>query len=423
MNHKQTSPFVDRVIERLDRLDREQIENLLRTLGREREFLGDIFDRLTEGVLVCGPNWEILRANQAAVRLMGLEKQRRLIGERLFDLPLDDGLMGLLRSYVLKPSGADRRQEITAHKPAEAILSVFLIGGSAREPSGALKVVILEDVTETRIEQLRRQQAEKIASLATLTAGVAHDIKNPLNSLKIHAQLLNRIVREPDLDDSARERIRRSLGIILEEINRLGGVVEQFLAAARPTQPELRAQRMDPVIERLADLIRPEMDQKKIELVLDLDSELVEIQMDASQMIQALMNVVRNAIEAIEVRRVDYPQSESRIEIRTRSDKNNAWILISDTGCGIAQTDLKRIAEPYYTTKFSGTGLGLMVVYRVAREHGGTLHIQSELNAGTTITIQLPLKRRLPRSLTLDSATAQNGSKSGAPATEHNTAP
>jgi len=392
---KATSLFVDKAIERLDRLDRKQVENLLRGLRREREFLQDVFDRLTEGVVALDADWQVIWTNQAARTLLGLEKRRRLIGESVFDLPLDEALLAALRSFALGTADG-RHEEVIVRKPADGIFSVTMVGGAGGAGSEAAlpgHVLIIEDLTEQRIEQARRQEAEKIASLATLTAGVAHEIKNPLNSLKIHAQLLGRMLRDEEPSEVTKERIAHSTGVILEEIDRLGRVVEQFLTAVRPTRPELRTQRLSPLIERLAGIIRPELDQKRIELALDLEPDVIELQMDESQMMEALLNIARNAIEAIETKRAKAPEAEGRIEIRTRADQKHVWIFISDTGCGIAESDLKRIAEPYYTTKFAGTGLGLMTVSRVAREHNGSMHIQSELDVGTTITLTLPRRQ------------------------------
>jgi len=394
-----TSLFIDKAIERLDRIDRAQLENILRGLRRERQFLQDVFDRLAEGVLVVNADWEVVWTNRSARKLLGLERQRRLVGERLLNLPLDPALLDCLRHFSLNPSESFQK-EIVTRVPKEAITSVTLVSGGDMGQAQPGCVMIVEDLTEQRVEQARRQEAEKIASLSTLTAGVAHEIKNPLNSLKIHAQLLNRTIKDEEEAEHKEERLARSTRIILEEIDRLGKVVDEFLTAARPTQPELRMQRLSPVIERLAEIVRPELAEKRIVLALDLDPEIVELQLDEQQMIQALINVVRNAGDAIETKRRNDPEAEGRIEIRTRSDRKHVWIFITDTGCGIAQEDLQRILEPYYTTKFGGTGLGMMVVYRVVREHNGRLHIQSELDLGTTITITLARRAQLPRSLT-----------------------
>lgn len=410
-----TSLFIDKAIERLDRLDREQIRNLLSSLKREREFLRSVFDRMAEGVLALGADWEILWSNKAARELLGLGERRRLLGEKLLDLPLDEEFLGLMRRQAL-PGSRPAREELFVKRPDDRILSVGVVGDGQEADTEAMTVVIIEDLTDQRLEQARRQEAEKIASLATLTAGVAHEIKNPLNSLQIHAQLLERMLADETVEPP-RDRVRRSMEVILEEIGRLGGVVEQFLSAARPTRPELTPQRLQPVIDRLVELLRPELEEKDIDLDIDQDPDLIELQMDETEMMQALVNVARNAIEAIEARREREPEAEGLIGIRTRSDRKRVWITVSDTGCGIAQEDLKRIVEPYYTTKFSGTGLGMMVVYRVVREHNGRLDIQSEVGAGTTVTLTLPRERRPPKELpsqsVVDAETAYLATRTG----------
>lgn len=401
MAGKARSIIVDKAIERLDRIDQTQIESLLRSLHGERDFLQGVFDRLTEGALVLDASWNVEWTNRAARRLLGLEHERRLVGASVFDLPLDDELLGVLRRFSLSPTRT-LREEIVISKPTDRFVALTLVPPEQADDEHGC-VAIVEDLTERRLEQARRQEAEKLASLATLTSGIAHEIKNPLNSLQIHAQLLERMVKEGAETDQARERVLRSTEIIQEEITRLGGVVEEFLAAARPTRPELLSRRLNPIIERLAGVVRPELDEKNIELALDLEDDLIELHVDERQMIQALMNLVRNAVEAIETKREGDPTAEGRIEIRSRCDQQFVWIMITDTGCGIAEENRERLLEPYFTTKFSGTGLGLMVVYRIVKEHGGTLTVQSEVDLGATVTIGLPLHHRAPRTLSMNS--------------------
>ena len=403
MQSKRASLFMEKVIERLERLDRQQIEQLLRGLRSEREFLQDVFDLLTEGILALDAEWQVIWYNKSALRLIGMTGRKRLIGEKIFNLPLDDAILGLLRRYALSPADF-QDHEVVVSFPTEGLFSISLVSGQQDGVSGQSRVLILEDHTARRKEQSLRQETEKLASLATLTAGVAHEIKNPLNALKIHAQLLDRMTRNGPNEAIPLERFNRSIHVILEEIDRLGAVVDKFLTAARPTRPEFRTQRLNPVIERLVNLIRPEMEEKGIALEIELAGEPIELQMDEPQIMQALVNITRNAIEAIETRRKADPDAEAALHIRSRADSNHVYMMFSDTGCGIAQADMQRIKEPYYTTKFSGTGLGLMVVYRVVREHHGRLDIRSELDVGTTITLTLPRERGARRYLTHHSA-------------------
>jgi signal transduction histidine kinase len=154
-------------------------------------------------------------------------------------------------------------------------------------------------------------------------------------------------------------------------------------------------QDLRPAIRRLTEVIRPDFENRGIELVVDVEDETIEMQFDERQLDQALLNLIRNAMEAIETKREGEADSEARVEVRVRADRSYAWIQVIDTGCGIAKEDLNRIIEPYYTTKFSGSGLGMMIVYRVARAHGGGLEIQSDKGEGTTATLTLPRRRQI----------------------------
>jgi signal transduction histidine kinase len=213
-----------------------------------------------------------------------------------------------------------------------------------------------------------------------LAAGVAHEIGNPLNSLNIHLQLIERQARK--LDGTKKAELQESVGVARAEVNRLDSIITQFLRAIRPTRPQLRPENVNSIVEEAVRFFTPEIKDRDIVVEQELRSDLPLIDIDRDQMKQAFYNVIKNSFEAM----------KSRGILRIRTDKNDSHVMIkfTDTGGGISAENLSHVFEPYFTTKSSGTGLGLLIVRRIVREHGGELSIESSEGKGLTVTIRLP---------------------------------
>ena len=240
--------------------------------------------------------------------------------------------------------------------------------------------VILRDITESRRSAQETIESERLNALTLLAAGVAHEIGNPLNSLHIHLQLMERKVRE--LDDNARAELQDSINVARSEIARLDSIVTQFLRAIRPSRPQLHPENINAIVEETVRFFAPEIQERDVVVEQELRSDLPPLQIDRGQMKQAFYNVIKNSLEAMKRRGI----------LRIHTDMNDTQVLISfvDTGGGMSAEDLSRVFEPYFTTKPSGTGLGLLIVRRIVREHGGELSIESSEGKGLTLTIRLP---------------------------------
>ena len=240
--------------------------------------------------------------------------------------------------------------------------------------------MILRDITESRRSAQQTIESERLNALTLLAAGVAHEIGNPLNSLHIHLQLMERKVRE--LNDNAKAELQESIDISRSEINRLDSIVTQFLRAIRPSRPELHPENVNAIVEEAVRFFAPEIQDRDVVVEQELRSDLPLLQIDRGQMKQAFYNVVKNSLEAMKRRGI----------LRIRSDMDDTHVLIRfiDTGGGMSAANLSRVFEPYFTTKPSGTGLGLLIVRRIVREHGGELSIESSEGKGLILTIRLP---------------------------------
>src|SRR5437773_3529574 len=241
-------------------------------------------------------------------------------------------------------------------------------------------VIILRDTAESRRTAQQAIESERVNALTLLAAGVAHEIGNPLNSLHIHLQLMERKAQE--LDRHVTAELQQSIDVARSEVHRLDSIVTQFLRAIRPSKPQLHPGNVNTIVEEAVRFFAPEIQDRDVVVEQELRSDLLLLQMDRDQMKQAFYNVIKNSLEAMKRRGI--------LHIRTDRDDTHVLIRFIDTGSGMSAENLGRVFEPYFTTKPSGTGLGLLIVRRIVREHGGELSIQSSEGKGLTVTIRLP---------------------------------
>jgi two-component system, sporulation sensor kinase E len=389
--------FLEKLIERLGRIGPEEVQNYFLRLAQEKGFLETVFNAIQEGIIVTDSKGRITYLNDAAGELFGL-RASDAIGKRL-----DERVRGLDWESLTQSSGPVSR-DMEIFYPANRFLNFYIVplmiehretgekidkkattdAGSESLPDGQNEqvghAIILRDITESRRSAQQIIESERLNALTLLAAGVAHEIGNPLNSLHIHLQLMQR--QADKLDRAAREELQESIDIARSEVNRLDSIVTQFLRAIRPSKPELHPENVNTIVEETLRFFTPEIQDRDIVVEQELRSDLRVLQIDRDQMKQAFYNVIKNSLQAMKRR--------GTLRIRTDRDDTHALISFIDTGSGMSAENLGRVFEPYFTTKPSGTGLGLLIVRRIVREHGGELSIESSEGKGLTLTIRLP---------------------------------
>ena len=379
------SGFLEKLVERLDRVEHGEVQQIVRRLIQEKGFLEKVFEALQEGVILLDPNGLIEFVNQAACRLFGLDAERAT-GE-----PLSSQVRGLDWRAMAKP-GRVLSRDLEVYYPENRYLNFYLSPIDDEERSGETLgyVMLVRDLTRTRAEAEETLESERLNALTLLAAGVAHEIGNPLNSLDIHLQLMGRKLRKMPVAD--RGVLEEHLGTARDEIQRLDAILKQFLHAVRPSVPQRkRCDLHDPLQDSLK-LLEPELESRGIAVELHLDEKLPSMNLDPAQFQQVFYNLLRNAYQALK-------GEDGRIVVRSHANEYEVIMSIEDNGTGISPEHMGAIFEPYRTTKSSGTGLGLLIVRRIVREHGGEISIESEEGEGTRVTIHLPRAERSVRLL------------------------
>lgn len=406
------SSFLDKVLGRIGRLDKEGLQTVVQRLARERSFLETLFNTIEDGVLVVDEGGRILYFNQAVGRILGLQHgsaEGQPIGRYLPDLDW-------ARLSAFDRAGGPRitRHEFEITYPRPGLISLYAapLDGEAIGSSGV--ALILRDATEARQKTHEAIETERIQALTLLAASVAHEIGNPLNALHIHLQLMERELKKlrttvpgiPGPVASAGRRkikleapgseciemvdkLEKYLAVSKGEIARLDYIVTQFLQAIRPSVPQIRLASLNEVVMETVELLKPEIENRGIILKEKLTRQLPASPLDPAQVKQALVNLMKNAIQAMTKGGV--------LKVQTDAGVDGVVVSVADTGGGIPQEQINRIFEPFYTTKKKGTGLGLMIVQRIVRDHGGRIDLESHVGKGTVFRVWLPLYEKRTR--------------------------
>ena len=383
---------LEKILGRIEDLDSVNLGILVQRLARERKMQETVFNTIQDGVIVIDSDGVVQYANDAAQGLIGL-KGNDIGVTRLWKMVPD-----LAKSIDLETVMGEKKsapvlsREIELNYPDHRVVRLYMVPIDAQvghDDSGGY-VIVLSDVTEERVSMEERLESERIDSIVRLAAGVAHELGNPLNSLTIHLQLIERKLKKlaKQSDDT---KLTESLQVCQGEVERLDGIITHFLKAIRPQKLELNELDLLGLVEDVLRVQEAELSNRKLEVKVEVSDDLPIILGDRNQIKQAFFNLIKNAMEAM--------QPSGSLRILARCDDDYVYLQFVDNGSGISEEDLSKVFQAYYTTKEEGHGLGMMIVERIMREHGGHINIESRKEAGTAITLQFPQQHRRTRLL------------------------
>lgn len=378
------SGFLDKLIARIDQVEPGEVQSLVMRLVREKGFMESVFEALQEGLMILDPDSHITFVNQAAARIFGIDPSKS-IGHSL-----PKTVCGLDWEELADPQRIVSR-DMEIFYPEKRYLNFYLspIRGEVDNDEHLLGyALIVRDITLSREQEEENVESEKLNALTLLAAGVAHEIGNPLNSLDIHLQLLERKIKKLPATDQASlsDHLRTAQG----EIRRLDTILKQFLQAIRPTQPNFHESdplQLHDLLKNTLTVLAPELEERNVQIALDLADSPPLLKLDGDQIKQALYNLLKNAFQSL-------PASGGLIEISTRVTDYDVVLTIHDHGSGIPPEMMGSLFEPFHSTKASGSGLGLLIVRRIIREHGGEIEIDSQTDEGTTVRLFFPRQRK-----------------------------
>lgn len=377
--------FIRRALQKTARMNNEQLQSLLALVTEEYELLDAVLDSLSTGVFICDSFHMLVQSNKAANRLIPFDKhvsQENPIWMCIKELDIAQFIQEAMENEETINAQEFAIEEFSGLR----FLSLNVLP-LVRSKTVKGTIITVEDITWKKQEELRNRRLESLASLTNLAATVAHEIKNPLGSISIYVQLLRKLlIQKNETSDSPEFEY---LGIIDEEIERLNQIIVDFLFAVRPLKFDFTIIDLNALIKEFSLFMSKELESSKIRLELDLCKNLTQIRGDDRFLRQMFLNLVKNSMLAM-------PQG-GELKIKTTVVEDSVHISIFDNGIGISAELLDKIFEPYFTTRVNGTGLGLAMVYKVVKEHGGDIRVQSGEGRGTTFILNFPIFRKITK--------------------------
>lgn len=346
-----------------------------RTLSTMRTYTQNVVESMVNGLVSVDESGIITTINQMATQTVGID---------------ESSAKGQHISKVLRSDDFSIQELLATDRPifereiicqcSDGLIPLSVSSSQLKDETGKVigAVIIIRDMREIKELQEKVRRAERLASLGRLAAGIAHEIRNPLSSIRGFAHYFQGKF-DPETKDVKYAKA------MVGEIDRLNRIIEALLNFARPAEPELQPCSVEDVLNHVLQLVQTDVNAKEVKVVTDIEDDIPNVMLDRDQMIQALLNILLNAVNAVD--------KGGEISVSIYMEMDTLQIGISDTGSGISPEDLPRVFDPFFTTRKDGTGLGLAIVHRIIENHNGEIGVESKPGEGTTFTVRLPLRK------------------------------
>jgi PAS domain S-box-containing protein len=386
--------FSKRVTQMISKLPAEQVVQLVDSLSAENETLYSILESLNTGLLICDEEWKLMQVNKAAERYVPLKVRSSEYrygenSEYVWEIVEDDDVADFIKMCSERQKcNISEEFTLSTQSGAARIITVSIqLLVQKKEYAGI--IIKIDDVTEKRNQEVLLRRMESLASLTNLAASVAHEIKNPLGSISIHIQLIQKALEKARKTDGLLPDTGftdKHIAIVNEEIERLNQIIVDFLFAVRPVSATLELVDVNEELRSFAAFVQPELERKNISFEVHLEERPPRILLDTKLFKQVLINLAQNAIAAME--------DGGKLLVTSKISGDRFLVAVADTGCGMDADTVARVFEPYFTTKAKGTGLGLTMVYKIIKEFSGDIDVKSFPGEGTIFTISLPIPQK-----------------------------
>ncbi|MEI0529742.1 ATP-binding protein [Brachyspira intermedia] len=386
--------FFDKILQNFDKVSDNEKKKVFKRLSTLWYSQNIILENLEEGIIAIDDKNAIQGINKKACFLFSIPRnsEGKPLSKYMSSTDIGRSILELMKDNIsdTKLLKDDENERILQ-------INILPIGDSGRIIGTLIKAF---DITKTYESAQKLKRAEQLASLTTLAAGVAHEIKNPLGSISIYVQLIDKIIKK-NMDNECQcyKDFKEYSDIIKEEISRLEETINSFLFSVRKLELNIEDVNINELILSIIAFLKYEIEKNNVNIDVKFDKDNLILKLDEKYIKQSLINIIQNAIDAMSNNADD---KKKEIFIKLKTVDNYAVISIKDTGIGIKEESLGKIFEPYFTTKRHGTGLGLTNVVRIIEAHNGNVTIESEYGKGSEFIIKLPLKQENQKFLETD---------------------
>lgn len=378
--------FFDKIIKNFDKVSDIEKKRIIERLALLSNSQNIIIENLEEGIIAIDINGIIQGINKKACFLLSIPRNSE---DKAISKCINNTNIGRLILELLEANNTDTKIIKDDKNDRMLQIDILPLGDSGIIIGTLIKIF---DITKSYESAQKLKRAEQLASFTTLAAGVAHEIKNPLGSISIYVQLIEKIIKKNmDNDCQCYNEFRDYCNIIKEEISRLEDTINSFLFSVRKLVLNLEDININSLILSTVDFLKYEIENNNIKIDIKFDIENLILKIDEKYIKQCLINIIQNSIDSIIEKKKHNKSDENNILIKLKLLDNYALISIKDTGIGIKEEELSKIFEPYFTTKRNGTGLGLTNVIRIIEAHNGSFNIDSKYGFGSEAIIKLPL--------------------------------
>lgn len=355
-------------------------------LNKERLY-ENLLASIEEGVIVLDPDSTILTFNQGAEGIIGVS-EGMAVGSALSSIIREPDAADLAqKAYETGKSFSDN--DLSIRRRDGSLVPVSLAVSPLLDEEGRVlgTVIVLRDISRIKALEEDLRRSDRLGTLGTLAAGLAHEIKNPLGGIKGSAQLL-----QEELEKE--KRLTEYTGIIIREAERVNRLIEELLDFANPKKLSLRPMNIHKILEDIILLMSEAIKTKGITVYKEFDPSLPLIKGDKERLSQVFLNIVKNSVEAVDKNGwlMVSTRMVTEYQMVEREERKGVIVVeVSDSGKGMGQETLERLFTPFFSTKEKGTGLGLAISHRIVREHKGNIKIKSRIGEGTAVSVTLPI--------------------------------